>query len=203
MLAVRVAQLGQGERIAFPSDDGFEDGHPRDARQVTHDLGEFEIHLLQGFMHMLNMVRSVGEEHLAVTQIAAEHTDLISGAESCREQTIGVEALEPLAVEPIGFRAPRSALGLPGVDQEDLETACLQELEQGNPVDAGRFHGDGTHATVNEPVGEGVEVDGEGAETAHGLRVAPRGHGHPVLGFADVDAGGMGVADVEGVGKHG
>src|SRR5205807_3383223 len=34
---------------------------------------------------------------------------------------------------------------------------------------------------------------------AHGLGVAPRGHGDPVLGFADVDASGMGVADLEGV----
>ena len=58
VLAVRVAQLGQGEGIAFASDDGFENGHPRDARQVTHDLGEFEIHLLQGLVHMLNMVRA-------------------------------------------------------------------------------------------------------------------------------------------------
>ena len=56
---------------------------------------------------------------------------------------------------------------------------------------------------VNEPVGQGVEVGGEGAETTHGLGVAPRGHGDPVLGFADVDARGMGVAELEGVGERG
>jgi hypothetical protein len=33
--------------------------------------------------------------------------------------------------------------------------------------------------------------------------VAPGGHGHPVLGFADVDASGMRVTDLEGVGEHG
>ena len=81
VLAVRITQLGQGEGIAFASDDGTENGHPCDTRQVTHHLGKFEVHLLQGFMHMLNMVGAIGEEHLAVAEIAAEHTDLISRAE--------------------------------------------------------------------------------------------------------------------------
>jgi len=89
------------------------------------------------------------------------------------------------------------------IDQQDLHAPRLQELEQGNPVDAGRFHGGGGHATVDEPVGQGVEVGGECAETAHGLGIAPRGHGDPVLGFADVNASGVGVADLEGVGEHG
>jgi len=114
-----------------------------------------------------------------------------------------VQALQPLAVEPIGFRATGGTLGLPRIDEEDLHAAGLQQLEQGNPVHPGRFHRDSGHATVNEPVGQSVEVDGERTETAHGLGVAPRGHGDPVLGFADVDASGMGVADLEGVGEHG
>ena len=90
-----------------------------------------------------------------------------------------------------------------GVDQEDLQATGFQEFEEGNPVDAGRFHGDGDHVTVNEPVGEGVEVGGEGAKTAHGLGIAPWWHSHPVLSFADVDARGVGVADLEGFGEHG
>jgi hypothetical protein len=53
------------------------------------------------------------------------------------------------------------------------------------------------------PVGEGVKVGGEGAETAHGLGIAPWRHGDPVLGFADVDARGMGMADLECIGEHG
>src|SRR5207302_4281222 len=154
-------------------------------------------------MHMLNMVRAIGEKPLAVTEIAAEHTDLLSGAESRRKETVGVEALEPLAVEPIGFGPTGGALGLAGIDQEYLQAPGLQELKQGNPVDPGRFHRDGGHATLNEPVGQGVKVSGEGAETTHGLRVATRRHGDPVLGFADVNASGMGVADLEGVREQG
>ena len=83
------------------------------------------------------------------------------------------------------------------INQEDLHATGFQEFEEGNPVDARGFHGDGGDAAVDEPVGQDVEVGGEGAETAYGLRGAIRWHGHPVLGFADVDAGGVGVEDLE------
>ena len=46
-------------------------------------------------------------------------------------------------------------------------------------------------------------LSGEGAETAHGLGVAPRGHYVTGLSLANVDARGMGVADSEGVGERG
>ncbi len=108
-----------------------------------------------------------------------------------------MQALQPLAIESIGFRAAGGALGLAGIDQQDLQAPRLQEFEQGNPVDAGRFHGDGGDAAVDEPVGQDVEVGSEGAETAYGLRGAIRWDGPPVLGFADVDAGGVGVEDLE------
>jgi hypothetical protein len=114
-----------------------------------------------------------------------------------------VQAVEPLTVESIGLRSPGDALGLTRVDQQDLHAACFEELKEGKPVDAGRFHSDGGDATVEEPVSSGVEVGGAGAETAYRLGVAPRGHGAPVLRLANVDASGVGVIDLEGVGEHG
>jgi hypothetical protein len=152
---------------------------------------------------MLNMVGGVGEQHLAVAQVPAGHAHLIVRAEGPGEQPVSVQALEPLTVEPIGLRSTGGALRLTGVDQQDLQASRFQELKEGNPVDASRFHSDSGHATVNEPVGQGVEVGGERAETAHGLGVATRWHGDPVLSFADVDARSVGVADLEGFGEHG
>jgi hypothetical protein len=189
--------------IALAREDGFEDGHTGHARNVTDHLGELEVHLLQGLLHVLNMVSGIGKQHLAVAQIAAQHAYLVSGTESPGEQPIGVQALQPLAVEPIGFRAPRDTLGLAGIDEEDLQAAGLEQFEQGNPVDTGGFHGDSGDPTVEEPVSQGVEIGSEGAETTHGLGVASRRHGDPGLGFADVNANGMGVADLEGFGEHG
>ena len=145
----------------------------------------------------------VGEQHLAVAQVPAEHAHLIVRAEGPGEPPVSVQALEPLTVEPIGLWSTGGALRLTGVDQQDLPASRFQELKEGNPVDAGRCHSDGGHATVNEPVGQGLEVSGERAKTAHGLGVATRRHGDPVLGFADVDASSVGVADLEGFGEHG
>jgi hypothetical protein len=76
-------------------------------------------------MPMLNRVRAIGEEQLAVAERAAEPTDLLSGAESRRKEAVGVEALEPLAGEPIGCGPTGGALGLAGLNQEDLQASGL------------------------------------------------------------------------------
>ena len=90
-----------------------------------------------------------------------------------------------------------------GIDQEHLQAPRLSKFKEGNPGDPRRCHGNGGHATVNEPGGHGVEADGARAETAHGLGGAPRGHGAPVLGCAAIEARGVGVADLEGVREDG
>jgi hypothetical protein len=61
MLAMRVAQLGQDYGSAFAREDGLEDGHAGHTRDITDDLGELEVHLLQGLLHGLNMLGGRGE----------------------------------------------------------------------------------------------------------------------------------------------
>jgi hypothetical protein len=80
-------------------------------------------------------VGGVGQEHLPMTQIAAQHTHLGFGPKGAREEPVGMQALQPLAIEPISFGPARGALGLAGIDQEYLQAAGLRQLEQGNPVD--------------------------------------------------------------------
>ncbi len=62
--AGRVAQRGQGERSALPSEEGVEDGPPRDAREVAHALGACAVHRLPGLMPRLTRVCARGQEHL-------------------------------------------------------------------------------------------------------------------------------------------
>jgi hypothetical protein len=149
------------------------------------------------------MVGGVGHAHLPVAQRAAQHAPVGLGSQGASEQPVGMQALQPLTSEPSSLWSAGGTLRLAGIDQEDLQAPGLSKCKQGHPVDTGGLHGDGGHATVDEPVGQGVEVGGEGAETTHGLRVTTRGHGDPVLSFADVDASGVGVADLEGFGEHG
>ena len=74
---------------------------------------------------MLYVVRAIGEEHLAVAQIAAEHADLVGGAKGGGEEPVGMQALQPLAIETIGFRSAGDTLGLAGIDQEHLHAPGL------------------------------------------------------------------------------
>jgi hypothetical protein len=90
-----------------------------------------------------------------------------------------------------------SALDVAGINQQDLETTRLPEHAHGHPGDAGRCHRDRGDAAVEEPVGEGIEGGGAGAKAAHRLGDALWWHGHPVLGFAEVHAGGVGGEDLE------
>jgi len=84
-----------------------------------------------------------------------------------------MHALPPRAIEPIGVGAAGDVRGLAGIAQEHLHAPGLSQCKQGNPGDPGGCHGDGGDATVDEPVGQGVEVGGEGAETAYGWGGAP------------------------------
>jgi hypothetical protein len=161
------------------------------------------MHVWSGLRPMLQRGRARGEEPLAVTARAAAHTDRLSGAASRRQETVGVEALAPRAVAPIGCGPTGGALGLAGIAQAYLQAPGLQALQPGKPGDPGRGHRDGGHATVQEPGGQGVKGSGEGAATTPGGRGAPRRHGAPVLGGADVQARGRGGAALEGVRAHG
>jgi hypothetical protein len=85
-------------------------------------------------------------------------------------------------------------LHTPGVDEFDVEAAFFEDLEEGDPVDAGGLHGDGGHAAGGEPVGQGVEVGGEGFELSDvlALGIGAGWDRDEVRVGADVDAGGMG-----------
>jgi hypothetical protein len=58
-----------------------------------------------------------------------------------------------LTVEHVGLAA-RYVLDVVGVDQINLETANFEDFEEGDPVDAGRFHSHGVHAVLHQPVGQ-------------------------------------------------
>ncbi len=189
-----------GERagIALPAEDRPDDrqaGHPGD---VADDVGQLQVHLLEGLLHVLNMVGGVGHEHRALAEIAAQHADLVIGPEGGGQQAKGVELLDPLAVEDVGLAA-RHALQLPRVDESDLEAALAEELEEGDPVHAGGLHRHGLDVAAGEPVGQGVQIRGEGPELAD---VAPLGvaavrDGDVVTPGADIDARGVQVDPAE------
>ena len=99
-----------------------------------------------------------------------------------------MQLAEPLAVLDVALAAG-DVFDVPRVDQEDLNPPGFEDVVDRNPVDAGGFHGDAGHATGDEPVGEAVEVGGEGSERLDRREVPVGRHGDEVLGGAAVDAG--------------
>ncbi len=79
-----------------------------------------------------------------------------------------MELLEPLAVGDVALAA-RYAFDVPCVNEQDLEATLLKDLEEWDPVDACRFHGDGLDAAHVEPVGERVKIRCEAPELVHRL----------------------------------
>ena len=154
--------------------------------------------------HVLDRVRGVGDEHRALAEVAAQHADLVVGPERGRQPPERVPRLDPLAVADVGLSAGH-ALELPRVDQLDLEAARAEELEERDPVHAGGLHRHGLDAAAGEPVSQGVEIRGEGAEGADvaALGVAALRHGDVVARGSDIDAGGIQVDAAKLRGKLG
>ena len=101
-----------------------------------------------------------------------------------------MQLLEPLAVHDIGLAA-RDVFHVMGVDEHHVEAAGLQDLVEGDPVDAGGFHGYGGDAADREPVREAVELRRHGRERAHRGRVSADRDGDVMLGGPAIDAGGI------------
>src|SRR3990172_8555907 len=111
-----------------------------------------------------------------------------------------MELLEPLAVDEIALAA-RDAPHMASVHEDPLEAPLLEDLVERDPVDAGGLHGDRLDSAGGEPVGELMQVGGEGAEASHGLRIAVGGDGDPVHLRSHVDARCVRVDRVEALSR--
>ena len=139
LFAAAVAELGEGQRITVAVEDGLDDGHAGDPRDVTDHLGELDVQPFEGLPHVLDVLARIRDEHLPLPQVPAQHADLVFGPEGAGEEAIGAQALEPLTVVGVTLGPARGALHLTGIDQQHLEAAALQQFEQGvqyTPVDS-------------------------------------------------------------------
>jgi hypothetical protein len=66
------------------------------------------------------MVGGVGQPHLPMPPRAAQHAHVSGGPKGAREEPIGMQALQPLAIEPIRLGSAGDVLGLAGINQEHL-----------------------------------------------------------------------------------
>ena len=152
-----VAEFGQLSRVSLAGHDGFDNRHPRLASDVADDVLELHVHLCQRLLHVLDVMRSVLHQHGPLAQVAAQTPDVRLGTEGSRQQTVGVQLLEPLAVQDVGL-ATGHVLDAPGVHQHHPKAPFLQHSEQGYPVHPGGLHHHRLHAALGQPVRQAIQV---------------------------------------------
>src|SRR5262249_60425769 len=107
----------------------------------------------------------------------------------------GGQPVDPGAGPAVRLGAAAQLVAVAGIDQEDLEPLGLEQLEQGDPVDAGRFQGDRGDLMLPQEGGNGLQAGRVGGElldqAGSGCGGEPRAE--PGGGRADGDAGGVPV----------
>jgi hypothetical protein len=134
------------------------------------------------------MLARIGQEHGPLPQRTAQDTNLVSRPKRPGEEAKGVEALEPLAIVHVTLGSAPDLLDLLRIDEKHLEATGLQQLKEGDPIDACRFQGYGRDATHHQPGGSGFQISCVRSETTHGLGIVTRGHGDKMRFRPDVDA---------------
>jgi hypothetical protein len=121
-----------------------------------------------------------------VANIRAQSHDAVARTKAPAQETMFVQLLKPLCVVHVGLSA-RHILHVTRIHKEDFETARLEDLEDRDPVHAGRFHCDGLDAEANEPVGHRVQIAAEAFECTDRLVVEIGAHGHDMECGSDVE----------------
>jgi hypothetical protein len=146
---------GEHGGVGLAGNDVAEDGHTGDAGHVRDDVVELQVHQGHRLLHALDVGRAFFDKDRAVTHERPDGGDLGVWSEAGSQEPEGVELLEPLAVDDVSL-ATRYAFDVTCVDEQDFEATLLEDLEERNPIHAGRLHGDGLDAADVEPVGERV-----------------------------------------------
>jgi hypothetical protein len=151
---------------------------------------ELEVHLHEGFLHMLDVCRRILDEPFPVAQVGPKTGDVRARAEAGSQKPELMQLLKPLGVVVIGL--PSGYLFyFTGIHQDYLETVGFKDFKDRDPVDTGGFHCDRGDPYVTQPSGEPVEIGGEALELPHGKWITFGRHGNDVERGPNIDAGGM------------
>ncbi len=161
-----VPMLGELLRVALPGDDVAQDAQARHPGDVADDQRQLHVHLDQRLRHALHEGAGTLDQRRPMSKIRAQGDDAIGGAEAAAQQPEDVQVPEPFAVGDITL-APRKILHMTRVDEDHLEAAGVEDLEDRNPIDAGGLHRHVGDATGRQPVGEPLQIRGEGREGLH------------------------------------
>lgn len=196
ILAAVIAQAGELVRVPLAVEDGAEDAHASDAADIADDVVKLEVHLVEGLLHVLNVVGGVADEHDDAGSCAGPRPGHRGERQPGGAHRRGAAAAiggrgRWTSHMDIGRCAAGDILDMAGVDELDVEAAAFENFYQGEPLDAGGPHDARVDPAGCEPNGQGVAIGGGGAELMHNpaLGIAT-GRNSVEMGFgANVDAG--------------
>src|SRR6516165_903559 len=139
VLAALVTPLREYGWIALTRQDRLADPDPGLADDVADDQRQLEVHHHQGLLHVLDVLRRIRDQGLALADEATQHHDVVLGTERLLQQPVAVQPLDPLAIVDICLGAAVDLGDGPSIDQIDSEAAPFQELVSGiqyTPVDS-------------------------------------------------------------------
>lgn len=194
--AAFVPQSRQPPRIALAGKDGLDDALGALPVQVAKDVMQLEVHLREHFLHALELAGGFTDHLRAVAHQITQGGDLLVGPEAAPQQPRLVQLLEPLRVADIGLAA-RHPLGVPRIDQADLQARLLQHRVKSDPVVARALQSHGFDPALQEPIPQGIHPGGKAGEALDDGRGAPHGDSRDEFLRPDIDAGRVRV--LEGV----
>lgn len=147
-----IAQTRQPLRISFSCKNSLHNRQAGGSRDIADDMMQLDVHLIERFLHVLNMDCRHLHETLSMSPKGAESTDDLRGTVGGAEKPGGVEVLQPLAIGDVGLAA-RHVLDMTGVDQANAKATVFQNLKERNPEKTRGFHNYAFDATLLEPVG--------------------------------------------------
>jgi hypothetical protein len=155
------------------------------------------IHLDQRLLHPLHERAGALDQGGAMAQIGAECDDAIGGAKATTEQAQDVQIAKPLAIGHIALAAGE-ILHMAGIDEDDLKAARVEDLEHGNPIDAGGFHRDVRDAAARQPLGQPLQITGERGKGTHRCGVTIGWDGDEMFGGPTIDPRRIGMEAFQG-----
>src|SRR5438552_17790150 len=101
-----------------------------------------------------------------------------------------MQPVDPLAVPAVRLRTPPQLVAVAGIDQEDLKPLGLEQLVQGEPVDAGRSQGDWVDPMRTQEGRNGLQArcTGRALSRQAGIRCGAEPDADAVAARTDVDA---------------
>src|SRR5690606_6355252 len=116
-----------------------QDFHPRHTRDIADYIGELDIHLAQRLLHTVERLSLITNFIGALADYRSHGTEGVRRPEGTAQEPVAHQLPNPLTIEHVRFTA-RYLTGGARIDQVNIDSAGIQNLEQGNPVNPGRLH---------------------------------------------------------------